>query len=404
MACIGLGTVSQSLHAGVAYDFSEVDAIATGALTGQNITSPVSGFELLIVKDGEIVYRRSLGNWSLDRVGNADSATKTMSDAVIASLAYPLPGQTSLPFSLDTRLSTYFPQFTGEKAAITIRQAFCHTSGIRASSLLGSTTLTLQQAAQTIATSLFALNFSPGTAFSYGGTSMHVAGAAAELAAQTPWNTLFQQRITGPLGLTQTTFVLSSPTNPRIAGGCNSTALDFVRLMEMIRRRGLHATPTGDVRVLSEAAVDAILTRQSGVGTPIVSSPLSGSSDYGIGIWLDRRNAQGAVTGALAMGARGFSAWVDLDDGMSGAVATDLSNAQNVLGLTNLIRAAAERAIRAGVDCIGDFNNDGGITGDDIAAFFTAYECGAASSDVNQDGGVTGDDIAAFFTAYQAGC
>jgi len=262
----------------------------------------------------------------------------------------------------------------------------------------------LQQVAQTIATSLFALNFSPGTAFSYGGTSMHVAGAAAELAAQTPWNTLFQQRITGPLGLTQTTFVLSSPTNPRIAGGCNSTALDFVRLMEMIRRRGLHATPTGDVRVLSEAAVDAILTRQSGVGIPIVSSPLSGSSDYGIGIWLDRRNAQGAVTGALAVGARGFSAWVDLDDGMSGAVATDLSNAQNVLGLTNLIRAAAERAIRAGVDCIGDFNNDGGITGDDIAAFFTAYECGAASSDVNQDGGVTGDDIAAFFTAYQAGC
>jgi len=79
-----------------------------------------------------------------------------------------------------------------------------------------------------------------------------------------------------------------------------------------------------------------------------------------------------------------------------------LSNA----GYVALASAELAALVAAGTlpTCIGDFNNDGGITGDDIAAFFTAYECGAASSDVNQDGGVTGDDIAAFFTAYQAGC
>jgi len=54
--------------------------------------------------------------------------------------------------------------------------------------------------------------------------------------------------------------------------------------------------------------------------------------------------------------------------------------------------------------CIGDYNQDGGITGDDISAFFTDYETGESEADVNQDGGITGDDIAAFFAAYEAGC
>ena len=54
--------------------------------------------------------------------------------------------------------------------------------------------------------------------------------------------------------------------------------------------------------------------------------------------------------------------------------------------------------------CVGDYNQDGGVTGDDIAAFFTDYEAGSGGADVNQDGGITGDDISAFFAAYESGC
>jgi len=53
--------------------------------------------------------------------------------------------------------------------------------------------------------------------------------------------------------------------------------------------------------------------------------------------------------------------------------------------------------------CSADYNQDGGVTGDDVAAFFNDYEAGTGCADTNVDGGITGDDIAAFFVAFEAG-
>ena len=53
--------------------------------------------------------------------------------------------------------------------------------------------------------------------------------------------------------------------------------------------------------------------------------------------------------------------------------------------------------------CFADFNEDGGIDGADIEAFFTAWELGTPTADVNEDGGVDGGDIETFFLAWQAG-
>jgi len=55
--------------------------------------------------------------------------------------------------------------------------------------------------------------------------------------------------------------------------------------------------------------------------------------------------------------------------------------------------------------CISDYNQDGGVTGDDVAAFFIDFEAGAGCSDVNQDGGITGSDIETFFLFFEnSGC
>lgn len=53
--------------------------------------------------------------------------------------------------------------------------------------------------------------------------------------------------------------------------------------------------------------------------------------------------------------------------------------------------------------CAADFDQDGGVTGADVAAFFVEYETGSTCADVDQDGGITGSDVAAFFTRYEAG-
>ncbi|MCX5688928.1 MAG: DNRLRE domain-containing protein [Planctomycetota bacterium] len=54
--------------------------------------------------------------------------------------------------------------------------------------------------------------------------------------------------------------------------------------------------------------------------------------------------------------------------------------------------------------CVGDYNQDGGVDGSDIEAFFTDWEAGEGAADVNQDGGVDGGDVEFFFTRWEAGC
>ena len=58
------------------------------------------------------------------------------------------------------------------------------------------------------------------------------------------------------------------------------------------------------------------------------------------------------------------------------------------------------------VPCLGcpaDFNQDGGIDGADVDAFFGAWEAGDFAADVNGDGGVDGADVDTFFNAWEAG-
>lgn len=56
-----------------------------------------------------------------------------------------------------------------------------------------------------------------------------------------------------------------------------------------------------------------------------------------------------------------------------------------------------------GPACPADFNQDGGVDGADIEAFFTVWETGDPSADVNADGGVDGTDVETFFAAWEAG-
>lgn len=53
--------------------------------------------------------------------------------------------------------------------------------------------------------------------------------------------------------------------------------------------------------------------------------------------------------------------------------------------------------------CIADFNQDGGVDGNDVESFFVAWEAGTSTADVNVDGGVDGQDIEFFFGLWEAG-
>lgn len=53
--------------------------------------------------------------------------------------------------------------------------------------------------------------------------------------------------------------------------------------------------------------------------------------------------------------------------------------------------------------CPADFNQDGGVDGSDVEAFFVAWTAAEPEADVNIDGGVDGADVETFFTAWSAG-
>jgi hypothetical protein len=54
--------------------------------------------------------------------------------------------------------------------------------------------------------------------------------------------------------------------------------------------------------------------------------------------------------------------------------------------------------------CLGDFNCDNAIDGDDVIGFFASWDAGLIEGDVSGDGSVDGDDVIAFFGAWDVGC
>lgn len=292
---------------------------------------------------GVLQYRAAAGSYTLQTVVPIASATKTLSAAVLMSLV------DSGLLSLNDTVGQWLPEWnTGARAAITLRMCFTHTAGLPAASpAVGDDTITLRTAAMQIAN--VPLQYAPGSGFLYGGVSMHVAGAVCEVAAGQSWNQLFQQRIATPLGMTATDFgAFGSTANPRIAGGARSNLADFAAFVDMLRNRG---TRNG-VQVLTPASVDEMLLAQT-VGVPVIETPHPDNAPYGIGTWIERRDAQGHTLLAEAAGAFGFIGWVDRAHDASGVFLVRNSNDQTFPYMKRIWAACDDALFPDGVTCVG---------------------------------------------------
>lgn len=84
--------------------------------------------------------------------------------------------------------------------------------------------------------------------------------------------------------------------------------------------------------------------------------------------------------------------------------------ALGALGLAQLIQPGSiERVLTGGypscagnLGCPSDWNQDGGVDGSDVDAFFTDWVQGQA--DISEDGGTDGADVERFFIFWQSGC
>ena len=315
------------------YDLSSVTQSFSNTLAQANIANG----SLLILKDGQKLHELYSGNYAPNTLRLIASSTKWLSAVVIMSLVD--DGR----LSLDDPASKFFPlQYTGPKGTITIRQMFSHTSGLPGeenNAVLSNDAITLQQAAQFIATNN--LIAAPGAIFCYGGLSMQLAGGCAEIASGQSWSNLVELRLKRPLGLTATTF--GSSSNPRIAGGASSTLYEYASVLQMLLNRGSWGTN----RILSSNAVYVMQLDQT-AGAQILCSPYAnyglGNTRYGIGEWREELAPDGGAYQIGSGGAFGFAPWIDSTRQVAGVFMV-VNLMENVFDGVQEIKAAVRTAV-----------------------------------------------------------
>jgi CubicO group peptidase (beta-lactamase class C family) len=169
---------------------------------------------------------------SLDAVGYADVEAKTplIVRAIfwIASMSKPITAVALMMLvdegkvKLDEPVETYLPEFKGQmlevkegsekklvKPAhpITVRELLTHTSGLPFSTAAEAPTLdklTLAEATRSYGKT--PLLFEPGTKFAYSNAGINTCGRIIEVVSGMPYEDFLAKRLTGPLGMTNTTF------------------------------------------------------------------------------------------------------------------------------------------------------------------------------------------------------
>lgn len=296
-----------------AYDLAPVDAEAQGLVGKYSL----AGASLRLARGGAVVHRQSYGGYSGNERLAIASASKWLSALTLARLVE------RGDLRWDSTVGEFFPDAPAQMQPITLVQLFSHTSGIVADDVacISDRFATLQGCARDIlAVPRLA---PPGTVFSYGGNSMHVAGAMAEIATGQAWDDLFIAQMAQPLGLTETDWTAGTNragyvrnANPRIAGGARSTLDDYGRVMDMVLAGGLHE---GQSFLRAQTLATMALDRAAGL--VIVNTPVPDYDfGYGIGQWVEAKDAFGATYRVSSPGAFGFTPWVDWQNGSSGVL------------------------------------------------------------------------------------
>jgi hypothetical protein len=152
----------------------------------------------------------------------------------------------------------------------------------------------------------------------------------------------------------------------------------------------------------ANAGTDITVTDNDNSGTETVTLNGSASTDadgtiinytWREGVTVLASSATATSNVAFSVGVRTVTLTTTDNDG---ATATD--------SVLVTVEAAPPPACPWQLDgCIGDYNNDGGIDGDDVISFFEAWDSGGECADVDQSSGVDGDDVIAFFEVWDSG-
>lgn len=265
------------------------------------------GGAILIGDRQGLLHERYFGSYGAGTVVPIASASKLVSGVRMLQLID--DGR----IDPDAPVATVLPQFSGDKAAMSVAQMFSHTAGYGGDSgdpLVFDRTITLAAAVDQIACCRpLPAGFTVGGQFAYGGLSMHVAGRVAEVASGLDWEAGWQAELGAPLGIGSIDWqAFGSTANYPIAGGARSSLRDLGRLLHLLANDGR----SNNRRLLSAGAVERLLVdRAAGLPALVVPGNVTPPVRYGLGAWIDGLGGPDRPLLVQSLGAFGTMPWVD---------------------------------------------------------------------------------------------
>ncbi|MFA4932224.1 MAG: serine hydrolase [Caldisericia bacterium] len=341
MSASGCAAPGRQVVALGSYDTTEVNRFLTSAAPA------VGGMALIVVKDGKVIECVGYARFGPGTVVDIGSASRWLAAAAMMTLV----DQGTL--ALDDPVAKYLPEFTGEKAGITIRQLWSHDSGLPATDAsIDDRTLTLKECVRRIAAG--PLSSPPGTAVSDGSVSIQVGARVCEVISGMTWQEFFRVRIAEPLGMRSTTFnLIGLNRNPNVAGGARSTAEDYARFLTMLLQGGIWFGK----HILSEQAVSQIEQDQAATSTIAVTPytavvsllPSTSRARPGLGMWREETDpSTGILLIASCPGTYGFTPWIDHRLNLVGVLSMEYDLAKAAYAIMR-VRQLVPQAIAAGL-------------------------------------------------------
>lgn len=276
------------------------------------------GLSLAIVRDGEVVLARGYGKSSLesgapvgvDTAFAIGSITKQFTCASALLLAE--DGR----LKLEDRVAAYYPALT-RAADISLYDVLSNVSGYPDYYPLDFVDERMQRPIEPDALlreyAGRALDFEPGTRWSYSNTGFVLAGRVVERVAGEPLAAFLQRRIFAPAGMEHSSFEPAAGT-PGLATGHTTFALGGPTTAEAEASGWMHAagaiySTATDLARWDLALMQGTLLRPESWRRMITPRTLNSgdATDYGCGVVLARRQGETVVSHSGAVS--GFLAW-----------------------------------------------------------------------------------------------
>ena len=241
---------------------------------------------ILVYKGDRIIYEQNLGEYDKNTLEPIASCSKWLTAALV--MTFVEEGK----LSLNDYVGKYLPEFSRDgKESIKLKHCLSHTSGIESETINLGTIMarkkykSLAQEVGSFATK--PMVGEPGKVFSYSTVGLNIVGRILEVISRKDFETLFQERIARPLGMTNTTFNNENAVNP--SGGAASTASDYLKFLIMILNKGDYHGK----HILSQNSVEQMQVSQTvGVKTLYVPDGTEGF-EYALGEWVQSKDKKG---------------------------------------------------------------------------------------------------------------